>query len=644
VIPFIANHLWQSTLFTFLIALIAVCLRHSQARFRYWLWLSASVKFLVPFALLIAFGRHLQWPASRNITPVAVSTAVTQVSEPFLMVKTSPVNGMPVTRRAWSPAWRILPYIWLAGCMGVVAIRIRQWRRIRRAIASSAPQTLPKVDLPSNVVVRSTSQLLEPGVVGLWRPILLLPAGLRDHLTEAQLQAVVAHEATHIRRRDNFTASIHMTTEALFWFHPLVWWIGGRLLAERERACDEEVLRLFGDPEAYASGILAICKRYVETPLRCVSGVSGSNIRKRLEAIMSNHIGARLSFTVRIVLAMTAVAVIALPLAIGSISSLQAQSAGVQTNEKFTDATIQPCLQEPTGIPGQRGSGANSLRMTSGRSHVECMTLATLVRTAYGYGPAALELTDTKDGENHPLPMHLDSSYGLGREDGTRVRGGPDWVRSDRYIIDATTAASATADQMRGPMLLDLLEHRFQLQAHIESENVPGFALTLAGGGFKISPAADGECAPGPVPAEVVAKRNGKTSPVLPAEAEALGVKPTCGVVYGDRDGANWRFQHVGQPDLRGVAFAAADALGVRVVDRTGLKGPFTLTWEYRPDESTPHSLEMFQTVLRDADSTGSVQRAPILRDALAQLGLQLQPIQVPREYVVIDHVARPSN
>jgi beta-lactamase regulating signal transducer with metallopeptidase domain len=48
----------------------------------------------------------------------------------------------------------------------------------------------------------------------------------------------------HVRRRDNLFAAVHMAVEAIFWFHPLVWWIGSRLLEERELACDEEVLRM----------------------------------------------------------------------------------------------------------------------------------------------------------------------------------------------------------------------------------------------------------------------------------------------------------------------------------------------------------------------------------------------------------------
>jgi uncharacterized protein (TIGR03435 family) len=645
-IPFIANHLWQSTIFVVLIAVVAACLRRSQARVRYTLWFCASLKFFLPFALLMTLGQQFKWSVPRKVTSVAVSTVLTQASEPFLLVTTSSVNGLPVTRSTWNPAWRILPYIWLAGCVAVLAVRIRQWRRIRRAMLASTPLDLPDLDIPFNVQVRTTSELLEPGVVGWRRPILLFPAGLQDHLTESQLRAVVAHEATHIRRKDNITAAIHMTAEALFWFHPLVWWIGSRLLAERERACDEEVLRLFGDPEAYASGILAICKRYAETPLTCISGVSGSSIKKRLEAIMSNQIGVRLSFTAKAALAITGVAVMALPILVGSLSASQAQSAPTPISEKFNDVTIQPCLQEAPRVGGQRGSGMNSLHLSAGRAYAECLTVATMIRTAYGFDPVELEFMNTNDETRRSavtIPSKLPLDAGLGKEDGRRVRNGPDWVLSDHYIIEATTAASATGSEMMGPMLLDLLQQRFQLQAHIESEPASGFALVQAAGGFKIHPSAEGECTRGPLAPEVVAKRNGHTGPLLPDEAAAIGVKPSCQVVNMGFDGPNIRVQHLGQPDLRGTSLAVADALGVRVVDRTGLQGAFNFTWEYHPDDTTPHSLSVIQRVLSQSGTAASTAPAPSLQDALTQLGLKLEPIQLRREYVVIDRVARPS-
>src|SRR6185295_14490363 len=90
-------------------------------------------------------------------------------------------------------------------------------------------------------------------------------------------------------------SAIHMVVEAAFWFHPLVWFVGARLVDERERACDEHVLRVCGEPRTYAESILSVCKIYVESPVICVSGVSGSDLKKRIEAIMINRIGLQLN-------------------------------------------------------------------------------------------------------------------------------------------------------------------------------------------------------------------------------------------------------------------------------------------------------------------------------------------------------------
>ena len=88
-----------------------------------------------------------------------------------------------------------------------------------------------------------------------------------DRLTPPQLKAIMAHELCHIRRRYHVATAIHMGVETLFWFHPLVWWLGARLMEERERAGDEEVLLAGSEPQVYAEGILKICGLYLESPL-----------------------------------------------------------------------------------------------------------------------------------------------------------------------------------------------------------------------------------------------------------------------------------------------------------------------------------------------------------------------------------------
>src|SRR5688572_28776824 len=94
----LANHLWQSTLFAVAVGLLTLMCRKNHASVRYWLWFSASVKFFIPFTVLIALGDRLQWAsnASHIATP-AVSATLAQVSRPFME---DPALGLLAVRGA----------------------------------------------------------------------------------------------------------------------------------------------------------------------------------------------------------------------------------------------------------------------------------------------------------------------------------------------------------------------------------------------------------------------------------------------------------------------------------------------------------------------------------------------------------------
>ena len=136
---------------------------------------------------------------------------------------------------------------------------------------------------------------MEPGIFGIFRPVLLWPATISEHLQDSHLRAILAHEVSHVRRRDNLAAAMHMAVEAIFWFHPMVWWLGARLVEERELACDEEVLQLGNPPSIYAESILKTCEFCVESPLACVSGVTGAELKKRIVRIMTPNPAEKLN-------------------------------------------------------------------------------------------------------------------------------------------------------------------------------------------------------------------------------------------------------------------------------------------------------------------------------------------------------------
>ena len=177
---------------------------------------------------------------------------------------------------------------------------LARWRRVAAAVRNATIvesgrelEILRRLDAGLPLLASDIS--LEPGVFGILRPVLLWPRSISERLSDEQIEAIFVHELAHIRRRDNLAAALHMVVQAIFWFHPLVWWVGARLIDERERACDEEVIRQGSEPQVYAESILKTCEFSIESPVACVSGVTGSDLKKRIEQIMRREAGTALN-------------------------------------------------------------------------------------------------------------------------------------------------------------------------------------------------------------------------------------------------------------------------------------------------------------------------------------------------------------
>jgi bla regulator protein blaR1 len=566
------NHLWQSTLFAVTAGLLTAVFRKNRAKVRYWLWLTASFKFLIPLSLLMSLGSHLEWaPAAKKIAPRAVSVTMVQITQPF----PDTWSFAPPTPGAthWVPI--AILGVWACGFVAIALIRLRGWLRIRAAVRSS---TLLK--LPIGIEVRSSPGLLEPGVVGLLRPILLLPAGIVERLTPRQLEAVLAHELCHVRRRDNLSAAIHMIVEALFWFHPLVWWIGARLMEERERACDEEVLLLGGEPQVYAEAILNVCKYYLESPLVCVSGITGASLKKRIAAIMAQHIAQDLSFTKKLLLAVGGIAAVFAPITIGLLNAPVSRAQSTVGHPQFEAASVKPS----TSADRRPHFG-----LTSGQYTAANVTVKMLIRAAYG-----VRLFQISDG--------------------------PGWMDSDLFDI-AAKMGSADMDQVM-PMLQSLLAERFQLVIRHDTKEVPVYVLVVARNGpkFKESNESDPN----------IIDLGGRESPPGAPRRPAVR-KIRRGLLVAQ------------ETTMTTFALDLSEFLGRTVVDKTGLTGKYDLNLEWQPDENQVAMFQAMR-VPEGYGAPAPDPTGPSLFAALQeQLGLELESETGPVETFVIERVERPS-
>ncbi len=609
--PAVANHLWQSTLLAILVALLTLTLRKNHARARYRLWLAASLKFLVPFSLLIGLGSRLPWSRGSAGTRVGLYSAMEQVSQPFSKPTTSVVSqAIPSTFTSPSGLIHALPLtlatIWFCGFAVVVLVWYVRWRQIsvvarkaRRLREGREVEALRKMErlegIRNPIEMRLSEASLEPGIFGIARPVLLWPEGISEHLEDSHLEAILAHELWHARHRDNLAAAIHMVVEAIFWFHPLVWWLGTRLVEERERACDEEVLELGSERQVYAESILKTCEFCLESPLRCVSGVTGADLKKRILLIMTHSVARRLDFRRKLLLGATGLAAVVVPVVFGLLQATQTKN---EAQTQSTNVSV-PVFDVAAIKPNKSANNMVRLMFSPNGFDGTNVTLQMLVRVAY----------DVEDNQ---------------------ISGGPAWLNSDHYDINAKMD-SATADALhklsedqgkleRQRMLQALLADRFKLTVQHETKELSMYALVVAKSGPKLQEAKPDDTYP-----------NGVKGP------DGVGRPGMMRMGRGEVTGQ-------GLP-MTALAKLLTTQLGRTVVDKTGLTGKYDFKLQWTPDESEG---AMFKGPGTGPQGTASPPASdtsgPSIFTAIQeQLGLKLESQKGPVEVLVIDRVEKPS-
>jgi bla regulator protein BlaR1 len=340
-------HLWQSTLCVGAAAALAFAFRAASARTRHAIWLCASLKFLIPLSIFVAAGAAMG-AAGAPAAPFALEwVGRSQWIWTLDIVAERAPGQLVLASTAWS-----LALVWGAGVAWLAASRWREWRTLSRLVESSVPldsgrerDALSRVCRGSRLtqirLLRSESTI-EPGLLGVFRPTLLWPAGLSDRLTDDELDAILRHEACHVRRRDNLSALLQAIVETLFWFHPAVWWVGHHMVRERERACDEEVLHMGTNERTYAEGILKVCRFCLRAPTAFMAGVGGSSLAARIESILDRHTRPRSGGAARLALAATVLITTGAPLAAGIATAHREQEQ--QTVYRPGEGVVLPKL------------------------------------------------------------------------------------------------------------------------------------------------------------------------------------------------------------------------------------------------------------------------------------------------------------
>jgi bla regulator protein BlaR1 len=331
-------------------------------------------------------------------------------------------------------------------------------------------------------------------------------------------------------------------------------------------------------------GMLQVCKTYLESPLRCVSGVTGSDLRKLVHAILFGPIAADLHFTRKLLLAFAAAGAVAF-----SVSSMVHVSAARQTFE-----VVSVKINKST----ERQPGQFKAVPASGRLTITDMLVRFVIQGAYGLQSYQLVVAD----KSPVMALKID--------------------------IEAKTERPVTSGAELQQMLQPLLAERFKLVIHRESREMNALVLTLASDG-RLGPKmkkSDRECEHLGTAATAFVL----TSP--PAD----GQRPACGYISSGVG----RIVGVGLDMPTIIDLIATGPLGLPMVDQTGLKDRYDIDVTYTP---TPFMAATLAQTGREP-MPGVDPNGPSLSSAVKeQLGFKLETKKMLIPVVVVDHIEPPT-
>jgi len=287
-------------------------------------------------------------------------------------------------------------------------------------------------------------------------------------------------------------------------------------------------------------------------------------------------------------------------------SSVVAQTRRPADMPEWEAVSIKPCAQAAGERSGRGGGGGpRTPTFSPGRLNISCTTVARLIAQAY------ISLPDGR--RNLQISME----------------GGPSWINSDQYEINAKADGTPSRETMTGEMLQAILEGRFKLKVHRETREVPVYAMTVAKGGMKVQPLEDGSCDP----RDPTKPRPARGTPDGIAEVLQPGQKPTCALVAvmakgGGDPGTIVSAQAASLTEFAGVVRAVLDR---PIINKTGIPGIFNFRVQFANFQNT-------------AGPTPADPAGPSIFTAVQeQLGLRLEATKGPGEIFVIDNIEHPT-
>jgi len=367
---------WQIAVFCVVAAVVSVALKNKSAHVRYLLWLIVLAKCLVPalytIPLAVLPGQGVAEPVvSSAVEAPVISVEAVEVTTTGPYVSPSVLSMPPRVvslreRLAEVSAREGLGFVWIVGAVVFVlvavgkALRTNRWLRGQRKPLSAQLQSgieklfadIGVADVPKVWLIEGVGQ---PFVWGLVRGSIYLPGNFGKVNGEKDRRGVLGHELSHVMRFDAAVNVLQIIAQAVYWFHPFVWWANKRIRAEREKCCDEmAIARLGAEAKDYSRAIVntLIAEHEAAWPIPSLA-VAGpvKNIEDRIKTIMRSgkKFYRRPTFVTIVTVLLLAGLAVPTTLALTERSEKKSETADVKTKHEKPQASskTQPLLYGP---------------------------------------------------------------------------------------------------------------------------------------------------------------------------------------------------------------------------------------------------------------------------------------------------------
>jgi beta-lactamase regulating signal transducer with metallopeptidase domain len=273
----LVHFIWQGAVVALLAGFAISAFRIARPATRYAVWCGA----LGAMALLPV----ITFAVLRGATLVVAASSAAVVATPAPVAVAASVSASP---RPADPAWIAwLVGLWLSGVVILGARSTIGWalaQRLKTRLAAPAGVSLQRVaaslrtrlGIRRGVAILTTAAAEVPATLGWLKPVVLLPVSALTALTPEQIEMLIAHELAHVRRHDYLVNLAQTAVETVLFYHPAVWWVSGRVRAEREHCCDDLAVAACGNVPGYVRALARLEELAGARPALVVAADGGS--------------------------------------------------------------------------------------------------------------------------------------------------------------------------------------------------------------------------------------------------------------------------------------------------------------------------------------------------------------------------------